>query len=197
MDSFLLALAWATFYGLHSILASTPIKKKLNLSQRNYRLCYNAVALTSLSAVLWVHFGLASPTIFTRTIATDIIGFGLIVGGLWVHFLTFQQLSIHAFLGILPEVQGDLVAKGIYAYLRHPIYLGILLIMLGLMLLQPITSNLISLLVTLLYLPFGIRFEEQKLIAEFGDTYQQYCKKVPSLFPRLSKFAHSQKSDKN
>ena len=33
------------------------------------------------------------------------------------------------------------------------------------------------------YLPFGIYWEEQKLINSFGQTYRDYQAKVPAFFP--------------
>lgn len=185
MNWLLLAVAWIVFYALHSVLASNTVKAKLGQSQRSYRLFYNFFALASFSLVLFVHTRVPSTALFSKHPITDAIGVGLILAGLWTHFLTFRQLSVRAFLGIDAEVQGNLVAKGIYAHLRHPIYLGVLLIMSGLLLFQPTIPVLVGLLVTIAYLPFGIYFEEQKLIAEFGNTYKLYRTEVPSVFPKF------------
>ena len=39
--------------------------------------------------------------------------------------------------------------------------------------------------ITLVYLPIGIRLEEHKLIAQFGEEYRRYRREVPALFPKL------------
>jgi protein-S-isoprenylcysteine O-methyltransferase Ste14 len=35
------------------------------------------------------------------------------------------------------------------------------------------------------YIAIGLYFEERDLVAEFGDTYRDYRKRVPALFPSL------------
>ncbi len=78
-----------------------------------------------------------------------------------------------------------LVTDGPYARLRHPQYVGFVVIMLGFLLQWPT-------LITLLMFPILIvvyirlaRREEQEVIAEFGDAYNAYIKSVPAFFPHL------------
>ncbi len=77
----------------------------------------------------------------------------------------------------------ELITSGIYRYIRHPQYLGFILITLGL-LIHWATIPLIIMwpILTLLYYKLSKR-EENSLKEEFGDRYIEYIQKVPMFFP--------------
>jgi len=77
------------------------------------------------------------------------------------------------------------ITTGVYSIVRHPQYLGGLLAHAG-------TSFLLSAWYSLLFIPLIVvliylisRKEEEELIKEFGNEYEDYRKKVPMLMPRL------------
>ena len=72
-----------------------------------------------------------------------------------------------------------------YKYVRHPLYLATILLILGLFLLVPTQKMLLVLLISYSYILIGFRLEERKLVAVFGDEYQAYQKKVKALIPYL------------
>lgn len=74
---------------------------------------------------------------------------------------------------------------GLHSYTRHPLYFGTLLFIWNLFLLFPSLGNLISCCIISIYTVVGIRIEERKLVAEFGDGYTEYSRKVPMLIPRF------------
>lgn len=78
-----------------------------------------------------------------------------------------------------------IATDGPYARLRHPQYVGFVVIMLG-FLLQWLT--LISLLMFPILVAMYVRLarrEEAEAVAEFGDAYSVYKKTVPAFFPHL------------
>ncbi len=78
-----------------------------------------------------------------------------------------------------PEKTKSLVIHGLYNYSRNPMYLGMLLILLGWICLLGHVSSLLVLpifIMTLNYLQ--IMPEEQQLQQLFGDSYSQYCRSV-------------------
>ncbi|MFQ5780076.1 MAG: methyltransferase family protein [Nitrospiria bacterium] len=88
----------------------------------------------------------------------------------------------------LPELAPErfpprLLKEGIYARIRHPTYVAILL---GLFAFALFTNYLA---VYLLFIPvvvagyFIVRFEEKELKNRFGDQYTQYCEAVPRFIP--------------
>ncbi len=79
----------------------------------------------------------------------------------------------------------ELIISGIYRYVRHPRYLGAIILGLGLSLLFR------SWIVLALFTPFlivilsRIRDEEAVLLEEFGQDWEQYCKHSWRLIPFL------------
>ncbi len=79
----------------------------------------------------------------------------------------------------------SVVKTGLFARTRHPVYFGIQLIYIGMVV---TTSSLLSLgawfIIFLVYNQYT-NHEEALLLEKFGDEYRDYMKKVPKWFPRL------------
>lgn len=99
---------------------------------------------------------------------------------LWA-FLSFPAVSPGHY--VLPEQQ--VVTKGPYGWVRHPLYLAAFLIWVGLTIRF---RSLASLLVTAVYVVpayvIYIRSEEQMMREHFGEVYQAYAGRVGMLLPR-------------
>jgi protein-S-isoprenylcysteine O-methyltransferase Ste14 len=80
-----------------------------------------------------------------------------------------------------------LVVRGPYAFVRHPMISGVLLILLGesigLRSAPHALWTLTVLALNLLYIPL---IEEPMLSDRFGDAYDEYRRHVPGLFPRAT-----------
>ncbi len=94
----------------------------------------------------------------------------------------FRLLSgIRTLYESLPEVKLEI--RGIHKYVRHPLYTGTLLFVWGLFFIFPFLNNLVAALAITGYTLIGIKFEEKKLLLQFGDHYREYVSKVPMLIP--------------
>jgi protein-S-isoprenylcysteine O-methyltransferase Ste14 len=79
---------------------------------------------------------------------------------------------------------GRLVTDGIYGIVRHPQYTGIFLAILGQLVHWPTILTLaLAPAIVLAYVHLA-RWEERRLIAQFGPAYTAYQKDVPMFFPR-------------
>jgi protein-S-isoprenylcysteine O-methyltransferase Ste14 len=79
-----------------------------------------------------------------------------------------------------------LVAAGPYRHLRNPLYLGAWLLSLGTSVLMPLQGAVFFLPVFSVFVLLLITTEERFLSAKMGTAYQQYCRLVPRLLPRVS-----------
>jgi protein-S-isoprenylcysteine O-methyltransferase Ste14 len=91
--------------------------------------------------------------------------------------------------GILYEAQRrrELATSGPYAHVRHPQYVGFILIMLGFLLQWPTLVTVIMFpILAWMYVRLA-RGEEQEAQAEFGAEYARYTERTPAFFPRLGR----------
>ena len=84
------------------------------------------------------------------------------------------------------QQEGELATTGPYAYVRHPQYVGFIVIMLGFLLQWPtlLTLGMFPVLVTM-YVRLAHR-EERDVAAEFGPAWEAYAVVTPRWFPRLT-----------
>jgi protein-S-isoprenylcysteine O-methyltransferase Ste14 len=80
---------------------------------------------------------------------------------------------------LTPDNASSIVAFGIYQYSRNPMYLGLLLVLLGWAVLLGSLLTFLALPVFIMYInKFQIYPEERALITRFGKKYQSYAKRV-------------------
>ena len=187
----ILTVLWMSFCAFHSFLASQRVKKAIAIFLKDhfrfYRLYYSVFALLSLVGVLLFLIHLQSYFLFSRTIISYVAGCILGAAGLTVMFICikkyFSQLSGVKSLYLDKKTSNELMITGIHQYLRHPLYAGTFLFIWGLWMVFPLLSLFITNIIITVYTIAGIHWEEQKLLTEFGESYQQYKSKVPKLIP--------------
>ena len=78
-----------------------------------------------------------------------------------------------------------LAVTGLYARIRHPQYMGFVLIMFGFLLQWPTIVTLIMFpVLVIMYTRLSVS-EEKDMEKEFGKEYLEYKKKVPAFIPRF------------
>jgi protein-S-isoprenylcysteine O-methyltransferase Ste14 len=134
----------------------------------------------------WLLVNRESPdSVSTIEAAAAVAGALVALGGIGVvvwTLLSWRQLFVgHAVL----EGQ-KLVTRGAFGFVRHPVYLGGILVWTGLSLcfLSPVAAAITCLYVIPAYLLY-IRSEETMMLESFGDEYRRYRDAVPMLVPRL------------
>ncbi len=124
---------------------------------------------------------------------------GLVIGALWVRvlglvvlvastvFTLWARFSLGTSWSMAPKVGGDhqLRTHGPYAVTRHPIYTGLLGMMLGATLLSGIGQWIVLFPVGLIVFEVKVRMEERLMVATFSDEYPRYRRQVPQLVPGL------------
>lgn len=104
----------------------------------------------------------------------------LIAAGFIVLYLSWQ---------VLFAAQRDhrLATTGLYARVRHPQYVGFLIIMAGFLLQWPTLLTLLMFpVLVIVYLRLARR-EERAMEAEFGEAYAAYRRQVPGFIPRFGR----------
>ena len=110
------------------------------------------------------------------------------------HILSFVFIGggfilISAAWKVLYDVQQSrsLATTGPYSYVRHPQYVGFIMVMFGFLLQWPTILTLAMFpVLTMMYVKLAWA-EEQDARAAFGEAYARYAAKVPGFIPKLSR----------
>lgn len=98
--------------------------------------------------------------------------------------LSFWQLGPALTAHPLPKENAELRTRGIYSYVRHPIYSGLLLLGVGAVIWNASLPALLALIALFALLSFKARWEEKFLLAKYSQ-YSEYLAKVPRFLPRV------------
>ena len=83
------------------------------------------------------------------------------------------------------QVSHMLATSGPYARMRHPQYVGFILVMIGFLLQWPTLVTLVMFPILLMMYVRLARREEREALVEFGETYANYAAVTPAFIPRL------------
>jgi protein-S-isoprenylcysteine O-methyltransferase Ste14 len=114
----------------------------------------------------------------------SIVGTVMLAIGLAVLFAGFMGLGKSLTANPVPNQDGVLVTKGIYSIVRHPIYLGLLSITMGLVVSSGVWAQIIVWIALAVMLVYKMRWEEVLLTAKYKG-YAEYMSKVPAVIPGL------------
>ena len=188
----ILATLWVLYCALHSLLASVWVKKKMRqvLTEfKWYRIAYSLFAFISLIVLFYYQLKINTIQLF---LLNDIIltaGVILSTSGLLLMLVCIRKyfMNLSGLRNLfIDNFSNELQISGIHRYVRHPLYLGTFSFIWGILLIFPYLSLLVANIIITVYTLIGIELEEKKLIAEFGERYIKYRKKVPKLFPSFN-----------
>ena len=153
-------------------LPTQRISRRYGFAQTIILICFACVSLLSPKDYI---FDL--PAVFLAGNALCAIGIIIMAPAL---------VALRGTVQIAPEPKAgkQLVETGIYRYLRHPIYTGIVVCVVGLFLRQPSLWMVGGALIVIIFLAFKVRFEE-KLLRSTYPGYAAYQKRSWGLFPGL------------
>lgn len=187
MNALTLGVFWMVYYALHSAMASEGFKaffkKRLSTIYPYYRALYSFFAIVNFFLLFVLHDMAPDQPVYESGMRLTYFGFFLIVLGLVVLIRAGMSYGL-SFL-FREEREYKLITTGLNAYVRHPIYSGILLMLVGFFLAYPFLKNLVFSLISVLYLIVGSLLEEQKLIRIYGQEYLEYKRRVRMLIPGL------------
>ena len=109
----------------------------------------------------------------------------LIVTGLGISVWARRHIGQFWSARVMLKENHQLIQSGPYARVRHPIYSGILLAMIGTGLFVGEWRATFGVLLVFLAHGWKARREEALLAGQFGASYEEYRKRTGSLLPRL------------
>jgi methanethiol S-methyltransferase len=186
----ILILLWSVYCILHSLMASSGFKQKLvsllGTRFKYYRLFYTLFAFLFLVFILYYQFNIETSRAFESSYYTRLAGILVGISGLIIMITCIKKyfMSLSGLLSLVKETSyNTLIITGIHKYVRHPLYLGTFGFIWGAFLCYPFWTILIADTIITLYTLIAIRFEEAKLVKEYGKSYKEYQQRVPKLIP--------------
>lgn len=108
------------------------------------------------------------------------------IAGMVLRWLSIIQLRKSFTVDVAVSQHQELKTDGLYRFIRHPSYSGILLILAGLSMgMNNILSVAIIIIPAFLAILYRINVEEKILIDEFDERYRDYAEKTKRLIPFL------------
>ena len=105
-------------------------------------------------------------------------GFTLLLVSLMWTVVAQAQMGNSWRIGIDTEHMTELVQTGVFRLSRNPIFVGMIVTLLGLFLMIPNVGTLITLLVGIILIGIQVRLEEEYLTRLHGHEYLEYRRRV-------------------
>ena len=192
MSVLLIVFLFAAWAGLHTTLASLRTKRLARRlfgesARQWYRMAFVLVAALTLVPVVMVMLRLPDRILYAvpapwrwLMIAGQVCGFA---GLVWTIRATDASdfIGLHLLRGRERGFTAELVTRGLYRWVRHPMYTTGLMIMW----LMPVMSRTLLVLFGCMsvYFLVGSMHEESLLVRQFGSRYEEYQRRVPRLIP--------------
>ena len=183
-------LSGLTFALLHSGTAAPACKRyleRLGVGPQRYRLFYSILSL--LLSLVWFGFVHSLPDAPLYRVTGWPAGLLILLQlcGLVIALASFRSFDARMFLGLAP-MPGDgepFHERGIYRFLRHPMYSGVILALAASPLQTHNSAHLFA--VVALYLILGSKLEEARMQAVHPE-YAAYRQRVGAFVPHLGRW---------
>ncbi len=178
--------AWLVFCVVW-LLAAIRTKPTQQRAKSWYRFAYGILVAAAFYLVLgdlmpakWLRWRIAphSPVVSAVGVTLTFLGMAFAI---WARFYLGQNWSS----AVSVKIGHELVRTGPYAWVRHPIYSGLLVAVIGTVLVRGQVRGIPALL--LLWTGFWMkrRVEDQFMRKTFGAEYERYMRTTGSVVPRL------------
>jgi protein-S-isoprenylcysteine O-methyltransferase Ste14 len=122
--------------------------------------------------------------LWPSTALTMAVGILLIATGLGIAVWARHYLGKYWSGRITLKVDHRLIQSGPYGWVRHPIYSGLLLALLGTVITIGTLQSCVGVAIIFVAVVRKMALEEQWMAAQFGNEYEVYRRRVNALIPR-------------
>jgi protein-S-isoprenylcysteine O-methyltransferase Ste14 len=177
---------WLAFLVVWMVWAirTKPVQRRESVSSR-FSYMFMNVAAAYLMFSSDVSRGYLRVHLFTPNSFTDALGIAITFAGIAFAVWARAYLGANWSSTVTVKVGHQLVRKGPYRWVRHPIYTGMTLGMLGTAIVRAQVRGAIA--VVLMYIGFKIKskIEERMMTDSFGAEYDDYRSSTGGILPKL------------
>jgi len=186
----------AIYFG--ALVVEMIIRAPLNRKRRQEKMSERRVTGQEIFIlVLLLLGGFITPIVYATTNWLDFANYSLpmwagwlgvviLAGGLFIFWRAHADLGLNWSPSLEIRENHELITRGIYGMIRHPMYASQWLVALAqLLLLQNWIAGFLNLLAFIPFYFLRVRAEEQMMVETFGDQYRAYMRKVGAILPKL------------
>lgn len=177
---------WLSFYAIW-MLAALRTKRAVEKVDWAERLSYTIPVALGYYCMFSSRIGIAwmQTRILPRSQELAITAILVTVAGM--AFAVWARVYLGSNWSSVPTIKEkhQLIRSGPYRLVRHPIYTGILLAIMGTFLANGKVRGALSIVLLWIGWQAKIRMEEQFMVRTFGAEYEDYRRTTGALFPRL------------
>ena len=175
---------WVVWVAYWAVSAVALVKPTLRTEGVESRLAYSL----PLGVAAWLMFGGQVPEILDGRFVPDAAWVAILASVLTAAGLSFSVWARivlgRNWSGMVSVKQGhELVERGPYRLVRHPIYAGLILALLGTALAIGEWRGLLAVALAVGSFWYKLRIEERLMRETFGRGYDEYARRVKALLP--------------
>ncbi|MGY5877067.1 MAG: isoprenylcysteine carboxylmethyltransferase family protein [Candidatus Thorarchaeota archaeon] len=189
---YVLVILGVTIFGLqHSGISALRVKDGIidRWGKETYANIFNITSIITITIAFlsmnfwdWLYF-LTLPELVQPILV--LLGVVLFIVGAIIAMAASKVISVSTVADMRTDREPELITDGVYARVRHPLYLATILILMALMMLYPFPTVIIFSIGLCVYTLIGSYFEERKLIRFYGDMYLEYKKTAGFILPKF------------
>ena len=107
------------------------------------------------------------------------LGLGILAFGGWLALRGIQIIFREY------RLEPVMITEGMFSKVRHPVYLGAMLVYVGIIILTLSLFGVIVFIFVMLLYHWLAKYEERLMIGIFSEAYQEYIKRVPMWLPKI------------
>jgi protein-S-isoprenylcysteine O-methyltransferase Ste14 len=128
-------------------------------------------------------WGVFGERLWPRSLAGYWVGLAMVGAGLAFAVWARAHLGRNWSGSVTVKEGHELIRSGPYGYVRHPIYTGLIAMLIGTVLISATGRSLAGLVIILVALIYKLRSEERFMRETFPGEYERYSAQVPALVP--------------
>ena len=193
MLEYVIVIVASSLFGIqHSGISALRVKGKIidRWGKEGYSTIFTVTSILTLVAAFlsmnfwnWLYFvidpSLIQPVLF-------ILGILTMIGGIIIAAKASKVISVSTVADMRTDRKPELITGGLYARIRHPLYLATIMVFGSMVLIYPFPIVFTFVLSMIVYTLIGAYFEERKLIIQYGEEYLEYKKRAGFVLPKRS-----------
>ena len=183
----IIIICFSYFYGFFEIFMSIRQRRnrKLDIVQKGDKASiYLLLSLIAIGFYLAFQFGMSKTGRIYHWNTMFAIGVILVIAGMIIRITSIQTLKQH-FTFTVTKIEGhELIESGLYKYIRHPGYLGQILLFGGIGISMSNWLSAVSMLIPVcIGFIYRIYVEEKFMTQQMGKAYLDYKSRTKRLIP--------------